>query len=132
MYTKKPFLNFFFENVTFRVTTEFPTHSIQRHCCQLLLVTLTTWLQWHQKMPKFQKLLKHPKHHQEFVLALSRKLNWPKKLQNLQDIQDFFQTNGGEENVFNSIGNLEKVSLALSLQAKNSHQSRLTDYFTPK
>ena len=40
--------------------------------------------------------------------------------------------NGAEENVFNSIGNLEKVSLALSLQAKNSHQSRLTDYFTPK
>ena len=37
-----------------------------------------------------------------------------------------------EENVFNSIGDLEKVSLALSLQAKNSHQSRLTDYFTPK
>ena len=89
MYTKKPFLNCFFENVTFRVTTEFPTHSIQRHCCQLLV-------------------------------------------KNLQEIQNFYQTHGAEENVFNSIGNLEKVSLALSLQAKNSHQSRLTDYFTPK
>ena len=43
-----------------------------------------------------------------------------------------YQHHGAEENVFNSIGNLEKVSLALSLQAKNSRQARLTDYFTPK
>ena len=56
----------------------------------------------------------------------------PSRVRLSLEIRDFYQTHGAEENVFNSIGDLEKVSLALSLQAKNSHQSRLTDYFTPK
>ena len=76
-------------------------------------------------MPKFQKLLEQQPQNKP-VISLNH------CLKNLQEIRDFYQTHGAEENVFNSIGNLEKVSLALSLQAKNSHQSRLTDYFRPK
>ena len=38
----------------------------------------------------------------------------------LETIRDFYQSHGGDESVFNSVKNLEKVSLALSLQATSS------------
>ena len=53
-------------------------------------------------------------------------------LKHLEGIRSFFQTNGANENVFNSLANLEKESLALSLQAKSSHQPKLTDFFNRK
>ena len=53
-------------------------------------------------------------------------------LKSLDVVRSFFQSNGGDESVFNSIENLEGVSLALSLQANNKQQSRMTDFFKPK
>ena len=38
----------------------------------------------------------------------------------LETIRDFYQSHGGDESVFNSVKNLEKVSLALSLQATSN------------
>ena len=47
----------------------------------------------------------------------------------LETIRDFYQYHGGDENVFNSVKNLEKVSLALSLQATSHKQSKVTEFF---
>ena len=47
----------------------------------------------------------------------------------LETIRDFYQSHGGDESVFNSVKNLEKVSLALSLQATSHKQSKVTEFF---
>ena len=65
-------------------------------------------------------------------ISLEQKLKLIDCLKHLEGIRSFFQTNGANENVFNSLANLEKESLALSLQAKSSHQPKLTDFFNRK
>ena len=106
-----------FENVTFRVITNFPTHSFESFstlCCQLLLVTHTDMAPVTPKRAKAPKTPRTPLTPSQIRISLEQKLKLI------------------DENVFNSLANLEKESLALSLQAKSSHQPKLTDFFNRK
>ena len=50
-------------------------------------------------------------------------------IKSLATVRDFFQCHGSDEPVFNAVKYLEKVSLALSIQAASQKQAKITDFF---
>ena len=50
-------------------------------------------------------------------------------IKSLETIRDFFQCHGSDETVFNAVKHLEKVSLALSVQAASQKQAKVTEFF---
>ena len=50
-------------------------------------------------------------------------------IKSLATVRDFFQCHGSDETVFNAVKHLEKVSLALSVQAASQKQAKVTEFF---
>ena len=50
-------------------------------------------------------------------------------IKSLETVRDFFQCHGSDETVFNAVKHLEKVSLALSVQAASQKQAKVTEFF---